>query len=558
MDPPKLGVHACARGKEACPYCRYGFPKERFCRGCVRPMVMEKGDKEGQWHAKFPRNDRLCCSYEEHVLLANMGNVDWRPVLNLWAVAEYVTKYASKAPKGSRRIQEVLKEAVDEVCNFVPEGEGSDFLRRSIQKFFARCLGERDYHLYEAVPLGLQLPQVVPLMKVVSLNTSGTRPLKSANDLKDAPDTAYVHHDSKIDKFDKRLEIVEKQRARGDLSIAVEEVRNVSMYEFWWKFRMERGKLLRSTKPVCLMVTPSFSADCANVEHALHEGYARAAVIAYWRHMPTAHRHELIRAQKEVRATPEPCFGETEFEEPPAVADTTDAARRVLTWRRRYLGVRDLWTKFEGLQRTLQAKEEDRFWCLMLMEMITDPMLRQWVPEWVVEQFERANPYYKDSLTRALVGWQECPRPLRNARLLRRVLKDMVKRHQRRRRRDAARKRQGGAAGADDADRDERSSEESGSEQPSVASDDVNELVERLVDPVVEEDPNEERVVMIHEPRPGHADVAGAAEGGRDQDQPSRENATKTESASSCDRPVLRSVHTSAVISENRPTISDS
>ena len=34
---------------------------------------MEKGEREGQWHAHFPRNDRLCCSYEPHVLLANIG-----------------------------------------------------------------------------------------------------------------------------------------------------------------------------------------------------------------------------------------------------------------------------------------------------------------------------------------------------------------------------------------------------------------------------------------------------------------------------------------------------
>ena len=63
-------------------------------------MAMEKGALEGQWHARFPRNDRLCCSYEAHVLMANMGNIDWRPVLNLWAVVQYVTKYATKAPKG--------------------------------------------------------------------------------------------------------------------------------------------------------------------------------------------------------------------------------------------------------------------------------------------------------------------------------------------------------------------------------------------------------------------------------------------------------------------------
>ena len=88
LQPPKVGVHACARGKEGCPYCRYGFPHQRLPRGS---MVIEKGDREGQWHARFPRNDRLCCNYEPHVLLANMGNIDWRRVLNLWAVVQYVT-----------------------------------------------------------------------------------------------------------------------------------------------------------------------------------------------------------------------------------------------------------------------------------------------------------------------------------------------------------------------------------------------------------------------------------------------------------------------------------
>ena len=104
MGPPKLGEHACARGKASCPFCRYGFPRDRLPRGGARGMVMQKGDREGQWHAQFPRNDRLCCSYEEHVLLANMGNIDWRPILNLWAVTEYVTKYAAKAPKDSRGV----------------------------------------------------------------------------------------------------------------------------------------------------------------------------------------------------------------------------------------------------------------------------------------------------------------------------------------------------------------------------------------------------------------------------------------------------------------------
>jgi len=138
-EPPQLNVHACARGKEGSVFCRYGFPHDCFPRGGERKMKLEKGDREGQWHAKFPRNDRLCCSYDPHILIANMGNIDWRPVLNLWAVVQYVTKYATKAPSGSRKLHEVLKDAVDEVCTYMPEGEGTDFFRRSIQKFFARA-----------------------------------------------------------------------------------------------------------------------------------------------------------------------------------------------------------------------------------------------------------------------------------------------------------------------------------------------------------------------------------------------------------------------------------
>ena len=346
-------------------------------------MIMERGEREGQWHARFPRNDRLCCSYEAHVLLANMGNVDWRPVLNLWAVVQYVTKYATKAPKGTRRSHEVLKDAVDEVCTYVPEGENTVFLRRSIQKFFARTLGERDFHVYEAVQIGLQLPSVIPLMPVVSLNTSGSRPLKSKAAMREAGEDEPVHYESRVDKFDKRLELVRRQREKGHLDVTEEEIRDVSLFEFYWKYNVYRGLVKRSTRPVCLMVTPCYGADCANVEHPSHESYARGAVIAYWRHMPTVKRREMIDAQMQapVKAVPAVCVGSTDF-----------AAPR----EDRYLGVRDLWAKFAA---ACGGRGQDRFWGLMLLEMLTDPLLLQWVPAWVVEQYERANPFYREVLT---------------------------------------------------------------------------------------------------------------------------------------------------------------
>ena len=123
----------------------------------------------------------------------------------------------------------MLSDAVDDVCRFVPKEH--DFLRRSIQRFFARTLGERDYHVYEAVHVGLGLPLVVPLMPVVTLNTSGARAMKSWAVLKDAPPETPVHFDSKLDKFDKRLQIFCGQFAHDATKFddARKAVRNVSL-----------------------------------------------------------------------------------------------------------------------------------------------------------------------------------------------------------------------------------------------------------------------------------------------------------------------------------------
>ena len=195
-----------------------------------------------------------------------------------------------------------------------------------------------------------------------------------------------------------------------------EEIRDVSLYEFWWKYSVYKGRVRKSTRPVCIMVTPCFSADCANVAHPHHEGYARAAVIAYWRHMPKARRHKLILDEMKktnVAAMKVASFGATEFVAPPANAVAPEEDR--------FLGMRDLYWQFEGIRDRHGA---DIGWGLALMEMLTDPMLREWVPAWVVEQYERANPFYREVVT-ALLG-QNIER---NKALLRQTKKEMQRRH---------------------------------------------------------------------------------------------------------------------------------
>ena len=233
-------------------------------------MLLKAGDKSGSWFARFPRNDKLCCNYEPHVLLDNLGNIDWRPCIDFDAIKDYIAKYAVKAPKSTKRLAEVLAAAVDEVTKYEAEGEGIDFLRKVLNKVFSKTVGDRDYGLFEAVHVGLRLPLVFALAECVSLNTSGARVLRTGGAVSNVDEDAPLTWDSKLDKFDKRLELLQKAQAKNSCDIDVSEFKDVSLYEFYFKFGQAFGKLCRWKVPPVLMVTPGFSSDCACVTHERH------------------------------------------------------------------------------------------------------------------------------------------------------------------------------------------------------------------------------------------------------------------------------------------------
>ena len=106
-------------------------------------------------------------------------------------------------------------------------------------------------------------------------------------------------------------------------------------------------------------------------------------------------------------------------------------------------------------------------WGLALMEMLTDPMLKQWVPAWVEEQYTRANPFFREVLT--AMQSREDGGARSNASLLRRTKKEMIRRHRRQIAKEAAKREKekekgvkGGASTSEDGGsgsecRDERS-----------------------------------------------------------------------------------------------------
>ena len=128
----------------------------------------------------------------------------------------------------------------------------------------------------------------------------------------------------------------------------------------------------------------------------------------------------------------------------------------------RHLGVRDLYDRFEGRRETN--------WGFALMEMLVDPVLSTWVPGWVVEQYERANPFFRRVLRR--LGEQ---RMASNRRLLLKTRREMVRRHQA----EVSRVGAEGEAG-ESSDEESAGAEAGGDSDPEAGVEDADELAARL------------------------------------------------------------------------------
>ena len=115
--PPTYGKNSCAR-KGSCShgrehvYCRYLFPRELFDfqedeekQGCIRSDP-HRPDLRNLF---LTRNDSLINNFEEHLLLMNLGNIDWRALINLWSVLDYLTKYAGKGGKRFKALRETIR-----------------------------------------------------------------------------------------------------------------------------------------------------------------------------------------------------------------------------------------------------------------------------------------------------------------------------------------------------------------------------------------------------------------------------------------------------------------
>ena len=150
------------------------------------------------------------------------------------------------------------------------------------------------------------------------------------------------------------------------------------------------------------MVSPHLPASFACTSHDRHELFARTCVVAYWRCMSTRDRQALWHRTDN-------------SEDARFVGGTVLEHSEKLG---RLIGIEDLVNAFEGDRETefvwkpseLGAAHRPDFeekavrppwkhgWGMALLEMLLDPILVRWVPEPVVEQYVRWNPYFAQVL----------------------------------------------------------------------------------------------------------------------------------------------------------------
>ena len=153
----------------------------------------------------MPRNDPLINSFEAHLLIVNLGNIDWRPLLNLWSVHEYLTKDNAKAGVGSKRLATVFEDVLVNICEWEREDGLHDLWRRAIMKSYNQILGGRDYSLLETMHFGLRLPGTLSSFgNVDNVSVSNWAPLKRGAALKFANTTDRASHRNRVELFNER------------------------------------------------------------------------------------------------------------------------------------------------------------------------------------------------------------------------------------------------------------------------------------------------------------------------------------------------------------------
>ena len=283
------GFRAPVRGRDPCArlnpktkgssdvICRYGFPKDFVdTKTATEGAVRLDPNRPGLYNLLLARNDPLINSFETHLLLANLGNIDWRPLINLWSVLEYLTKYTAKSGKSTKQLGMLFDEVLKDVNQYEQEDGHTDLWRRTILKFYNRVVGNRDYTLFEVVRYGIRLPPVLSSFgDVHNASISSWRALKPAHVISFLGEKESITAMNKTEVFSARAMLPRPK------TISEDDLGNISFYAFWRLYYYSAKSLHRRQQERFVSITGAGHPSQAARAHSEHENYAKHTLYVY-------------------------------------------------------------------------------------------------------------------------------------------------------------------------------------------------------------------------------------------------------------------------------------
>jgi hypothetical protein len=250
QDRPIFGKHLCARktprqkGSTPSVYCRYLFPRSCFVATEENPGYVKTDPYRANLRNLYlNRNDAFINNFEAHILLSNLGNIDWRPLINLWSVLEYLTKYTAKSGKSTLHMGQLFEELVEKIMTHEIEDGFQDLWRKTIMKFYNKLLGGRDYTIFEVLHFGLHLPGTLSSFGTVdSCSVSNWSALKHPLAIAKLKSKDRCSNLSKLELFNLRTELSRPS------ALHLDDLHNISFYAFWRLYYVKDKKIVQRQK----------------------------------------------------------------------------------------------------------------------------------------------------------------------------------------------------------------------------------------------------------------------------------------------------------------------
>ena len=250
-------------------YCRFRFPQEPREENDHVHFFCERIDRGVRWRLYFPINDPTRNSVNHWQALAQRGNCDFQVLIDHYSALEYMTKYASKAEKGSASFDTVLATVLQRSTEQLPDDASS---QRAYSAVLSQVVGGRNWSAQEVGHVNLGCPTIVSSHVFETIYLAGSRKMLRKDILPSTGNNEPAFQPNSLEKYFNRLKSCTSSRGTLDddqttllahgfagrldpHAIDLEHVGGCSFTEFWRTYRLTSDGPEKNTYKVCMLVS---------------------------------------------------------------------------------------------------------------------------------------------------------------------------------------------------------------------------------------------------------------------------------------------------------------